>query len=239
MGHRIITMSFALVSMGCGVTFDKMADAGGGGGGAATGGSAAVTTTGGMGGTPAMGGGGQQAQAGGGGASPTPCRGTVEHIATVADCIDTTAPDPDVCEVEDGTEHMVIDTSFNSGNGMPRHGFVKFELGELIVGATALELHMTIADAAAASGDQTGVLWGVTPFDRASLFTTEPSNVGGTPLGPDQGSVTQGDVVVWPLDLGLLASTDLHFGVRPTTTGGIYYWNLNGAQPPKLVVTCN
>jgi hypothetical protein len=97
---------------------------------------------------------------------------------------------------------------------------------------------MTIADVIAAAGDQTGVLWQVAAFDRTSLFTTAPANVGAAPLGADQGTVNPGDVVTWPLDVGLLSATDLHFGIRPTTSGGIYYWNLNGSQPPKLIVTC-
>jgi len=201
--------------------------------------SASSATSGGMadGGTggrdPGSGGSVSSASTGGSGGSSEP--GAVNYGASVADCIDTSAPNPDNCAAEAGSGQMFIDTNF-SANGQPRHIFIRFDLDGLVAGktVTVAELHLTITDNTSVDS---GEVWEVTGFDRPSLFATVPSNVGGGPLAPAQGPLVNGQEVVFQLPPSLIvASAPVYLGLRPLSSDAPFYWNNSGTSPPQLHV---
>jgi len=162
---------------------------------------------------------------------------TLVYPAAIAACLDPGAPDPDVCTQVNGAEQLVIDT-IDSVTGNPWYGYVRFDLDSAIANrtVTAVTLRVVATSAAKANGPSTGEVWAVQPFSLASLFTTAPAQVGGR-LAPSQGTVTQLQVIDWPLPLATVsASGSVYLGLFPTSDDGVNYWNQDGTTPPRLVV---
>jgi hypothetical protein len=83
-----------------------------------------------------------------------------------------------------------------------------------------------------------GELFEVAAFTRPDLFIMTPAPAG--MLSGSLGSVTQGEVVDFTIPIGLVsANGSVYLGVLPTSvnTNGVDYMNLQGADPPKLIVT--
>jgi len=210
-------------SGGAGATGGSGGDAGGASvGGNATGGSGAGGTgAGGMGGT--------------GGLPP----GTLNVIASVADCVDTLNPDPDACEAIDGAGHLSVD-GLVTATGNPSYGFLRFDIDDTLAGrtVTSVLLQLTVSDHADAGAPESGDVWEVETFTRPDLFVAVPAQLGGAPLAPSLiGDVVNGDLVelTLPVD-SVAANAPTTLGIYLSITNGVRYWNLNGAVPPALVI---
>lgn len=170
---------------------------------------------------------------GGGGSAPV----TIEYDAAVADCIFIGMEDPDACEANSGAGYMTVDADVSQVS-LPGHAFVRFDLDGQLAGLTVIEvrLRMTVGDVADADSSSTGELFEVAPFTRMDLFTAAPATMG--MLGGDQGAVTLNDVVDWLLPTTIVAADGSVFvGLLPVVSNGVDYFNANGAQPPKLIIT--
>lgn len=235
---RIVVMTACAVvwAAGCtailGIDKDYTVDAVGGGGSGTVGGGG-TTSTGGA--TTTGSGGGAAGQGGSPTGSGTGTGGTggaletVVYTATVADCIDTSAPDPDQCASP--AEALWID--------LPEtEAYLRFEPDSTIAGATVVSasLRLTVGTYSQAQGDTSGELWEVTPFSRTDLFSAAPSATGSV-LAPDQGAADPGASIDWPLPVGLIAAgTPVYLGLFPTSHNSVGYLNLNSGDPPRLIV---
>ncbi len=173
------------------------------------------------------GGGGQ----GGGGSQ-------VAYTGVVADCIDPTLPDPDACETFVGTGALTVDGN-RVTTATPRHAFLRFDLDGVLQGATidAVALRVVVTNGSGADSTSTAEVWEVAPFTRPDLFMAEPAQVSAGPVSPDQGAVVQGQEVLFPLPTTLVvADGSVFLGLFPLTSNGVDYFNLNGAEPPQLIV---
>lgn len=206
------------------------ANEGGGGSGA----------EGGNGGAPSVGGadvGG--AGVGGSGGAPTQ---TAVYTATVADCIDPLAPDPDVCKASVGGFRFTVD--IESGGPKPpgvlSHAYLRFDFDDAFEGAVidSVSLELQVPNAVDAKSNQSGQLWEVVPFDREDLYVAAPAKVGTVPLQGDQGATSPGDLVHFDVPTSLVVVNGrAHFGVLPVSSDGVDYFNTAGDVPPKLRVT--
>jgi hypothetical protein len=262
-----------LLWVGCTTAIDdveKKPDSGGGAGGSAgigTGG-ASTGATGGSGNTGATGGsdastggagasGGSGGTSGGGGASGGVAgttqdaggigalagKGSIEILPTVADCIDTTNPNPDQCESVMGKYQMVVDLQNSamiggsgSGGGPPTAVFVRFDLGPYLAAKTIVsaEYQMTITDYTNSGSSSSGEVFEVSAFTRPDLFVSAPAKVSGV-LGPNQGTVATLETVSWQLPpVNASGKEAVCLGVYPTNIDGAYYYNGLGTTPPRL-----
>lgn len=206
----------------------------GGGGNPSTGGGG--STEGGApagGGGAGPGGGGQGGAQGGGGSGPV----LHSYDATVADCIDPAAPDPDACALENGGTRMTADAQADTGG--QRRIFLRFDLDGAIAGTIdSVVLRVTVPIVAGSESNASGSLWEVAPFTRADLFTAAPADVGASPLVMDLGAVVQGQVVDFELPTAAVAPGEsVYFSIRTTSTNGVDYFNLTGTSPPELLIT--
>jgi hypothetical protein len=221
---------------------------GGAGGMGGTGGGAGGTggTGGGMGGMGGTGG-GAGGMGGMGGGPPPPC-GTLSYSASIADCVNPAAPDPDDCAAdaaafEGGPGRMVLDTYYSNGGGGARTIYLRFDLDAAFAAAdvatVALELS-TPPDAWAAS-DNTGDIWSVGSFTRPDLFSAAslPADLGATAISGSLGVLAAGATVSFPLPTALaIPGAAVTLRVRPLSTDGAVLWNMTGTTPPRLVITC-
>jgi hypothetical protein len=169
-------------------------------------------------------------------------KGSIDVYASVADCIDTTNPNPDQCESVMGKYQMVVDLqnsamigASGAGGGPPTAVFVRFDLGKLaaktIVSAT---YEMTITDYTNSGSSSSGEVFEVSTFTRPDLFSVAPTKVGGV-IGANQGTVAALETVSWQLPLATPAGKEtLCLGVFPTNIDGAYYYNVAGTTPPRL-----
>jgi hypothetical protein len=198
-----------------------------GGGGSTSTGVGGTTATGGGGGTTSSGSGGTTSSSSGGGTGGS--ASSVVYVATVADCIDTASPDPDQCASP--AEALWID--------LPEtEAYLRFEPDGAIAGATIVSatLRLTVGTYAQAQGEESGELWEVAPFARADLFNGAPLTVGSV-LAGDQGVAEPGTTVDWSVPVALVAAdTPVYLGVIPLGYNSTGYQNLNGSNPPRLIV---
>lgn len=170
-------------------------------------------------------------------AAPDPNR--VTYTATIAECLNPNAPDLTLCTTLNGAKQLVIDGNDGTTND-PWEAYVRFDLDAAIAGrtVTGVTLVLSATDDPKAQGPDAGDIWAVTPFTRSSLATAVPSKVGMSPLAPSPGAVDTLQVIQYSLDTGnVAASTPVYLGVITTDmTGGVNYWNLDGASPPHLVI---
>ncbi len=211
------------------------------GSGAAGGGTGAATTssgTSGAGGGTSGAGGGTGGVGGGTTGAGGATTGSLSYAASVADCVDLMAPDPDACEAYTGAGQMSVDL-LEAMTGFPNASFLRFDLDDALAGATitGVTLRLVVTTDANAFGDEAGEIWEVAPFARPDLFTAVPAKVGNTSLAPSVGAVALGDTVDWTLPpTVVVAGGSVYLGIFPISENGVSYWNLNGTTPPALIV---
>ena len=201
---------------------------GGGGFGGTSGGPAA----GGNGGTPDAGAAG--APSGGspsGGAGGGVIEATVEYIATVADCVGATAPNPDTCATSYAELHLDVAADFLSG--ATSLVFLRFDIDNQLDGAKVLATELELGNIN--GSNQSGEVHEVADFTRPDLFVQTPAL--GPTVAPDVGPVSIGQAVLWKLSNAPSANKPFCLGLSTTTTDGIGYATLGPGAPPKLRVT--
>jgi hypothetical protein len=159
------------------------------------------------------------------------------YLATVAECVDPKQPNPDKCRAIKGNDQLAVDFS-DSVTTHPWDGFVRFDLDGAFAGGpvTNVTLQLTVTNASGAEG-HTGVVWQVAPFTKPDLYTAEPAKIGANPLAGTQGTAALLAVVEWPLAASLaLPSGSVYLGLTSSASDGVAYWNLEGANPPRLVI---
>jgi hypothetical protein len=162
----------------------------------------------------------------------------VTYTAVVAECINPAAPDPLACRAVNGNTELAVDL-LDSATQNPWEAFIRFDADDQLAGrtVTAVTLRMVVTTSASASGPDSGSVFRVSAFTRASLDTTTPTKLDATALAGSRGAVTQNDVVDWPLSPTLVTSSaPVYLGVYPNDTNGVSYWNLDGTTPPRLIV---
>lgn len=161
------------------------------------------------------------------------------YTATVAECIDPTSPNPDTCRSIKGNDQLTADGS-DATTTHPWDAYVRFDLDAAIAGKAIQNVHfeLTVTTASLAGAGSSGDVWQVTMFDKASLYITEPTKVGTLPIAPAQANVTNLQVVSFSIPTSLVAAGgQVYLGIITTSNDGVEYWNLDGATPPRLVVT--
>jgi hypothetical protein len=217
---------------------------GGTGSSGATGGSDASTGgVGAQGGSGAASGGVAGATEDAGGIGALGGNGSIDIYASVADCIDTSNPNPDQCESVMGKYQMVVDLQNSamigqsgSGGGPPTAVFVRFDLGPYLAAKTIVsaQYEMTITDYTNSGSTSSGEVFEVSTFTRPDLFTAAPTKQGGV-IGQNKGTVATLETVSWQLPLTTPAGKEaLCLGVFPTNIDGAYYYNTLGTTPPRL-----
>ena len=228
-----------------------------GGGGTTSGGASGSGGTGNTGGTPSGGGGtgntgGTPSGGGGGGTGGTGATGgggtggtnpiTVTYLAKVADCVDTTDPNPDVCEAPNPglwTVDLLNDelASPDAALGPPTAGFLRFDLDNAFAGKTVTKIELVVrVGASPSSSDHSGEVWTVSTFTRPDLFKAVPAKL--AKVANDLGAVAANATVKWTLPNNTLsANSAACFGVFTSSTNGADYQNTTGSNPPRLLVT--
>ena len=145
--------------------------------------------------------------------------------------------DPDACELEAAPTMgaLLVDVD-DSGVG-PFHAYLRFDLDGVLDPDSVVSVTLRMTATNVTMSSSSGEVHLVEPFDLMDLYALQPATIGPV-LAPDQGAVAAGDVVEWslPPDLLPLGDPSLHLGILPLSMDGIDYWNLDGAQPPELVV---
>jgi hypothetical protein len=162
----------------------------------------------------------------------------VTYTAVVAECINPAAPDPLACRAVNGNAELAVDL-LDSATQNPWEAFIRFNIDDQLQGrtVTAVTLRLVATTAGNASGPDSGSVFRVSAFTRASLDTTTPAKLDATALAGSQGAVAQNDVVNWPLPSTLVtADAPVYLGLYPNNTDGVSYWNLDGTSPPRLIV---
>ena len=152
-----------------------------------------------------------------------------ELVATVAECVNPALPDPAKCRSVNGAKQLVVDLN-DSGTNNPWFGYVSFDPvvpGELV--SATLRMHTTTD--AVAVGPASGEVWEVAAFSLADLSVAVPAQV--RMLAIDRGPVVADEIVEWPLDTAIVPR---YLGILPTNADGTNYWNLEGLDPPRLLV---
>ena len=120
--------------------------------------------------------------------------------------------------------------------GQRSSAFIRFDIPSEVQGWTvsSATLFLTVADGAQSGSPSTGILWLTAPFDLRSLASSQPALLEPA-VGIDQGAVSQGDIVVWPIPVdSIVAGSALHLAVVPVIDEGVDYWNADGDVPPRL-----
>jgi len=161
------------------------------------------------------------------------------YTATVAECIDPVMPNPATCRSIKGNDQLVADGS-DATTTHPWNAYVRFDLDQAFAGHTLETVHfqLTVTSDNLAPSGTSGSIWQVAMFDKPSLSTTVPANVGSAAIAPAQANVTNLQVVTFSIPTTLVtAGSSLYLGIITTSQDGVNYWNLDGANPPRLVVT--
>jgi hypothetical protein len=167
----------------------------------------------------------------------------VSYVASIADCINLTDPDPDTCESTTGLNLMSVD-SLDVQTGAANHSYVRFDLDDALAGVqvTAVRLLLRTGPDINASSDQSGEVWQVATFDRDDLFTAAPTNEGSAPLaesmgGTDPEAIGSSQDVVWSLPSTVaVPNGPLCLGLLPASDDGVDYLNTKSPTPPTLTV---
>jgi hypothetical protein len=163
---------------------------------------------------------------------------TLSFAPTVADCVSTTAPDPDECETETGQGLMNVDLLDPAM--LERRAFLRFEIDPRLAErpVDSMTLVLTTGPGMGTSSTQAGDVYEVEAFTRPELFGSMPATVGAA-LAPSPGPVGMAAQASWSLPAASLVGTGgvLCLGVLPLVADGADYFNLDGTTPPALVVT--
>jgi len=101
----------------------------------------------------------------------------------------------------------------------------------------AVTLRVSTTSDSGAMSDASGEIWQVTAFDRPSLFTMVPSNMGASPVAANLGPVVLSMTYSWSLPINLVAANaPVYLAIEPVSADSIRYWNTKGAVPPELVI---
>lgn len=187
------------------------------------------------------GGGGSGGSGATGGADAGPTQAI--YLANVADCVDLTDPDPDVCEAKNGGAMSVDNVNdalatSDAAPGPPSAAFLRFNLDGAFAGKTVtkVEVEAKALTGTSAASDSSGQVWSVSTFTRPDLFTAVPTK--GTLLAGSVGAVASGATVKWTLPTtSVTAGNPACFGIYPVSTNGVDYQNAKGTSPPRLIVS--
>lgn len=160
------------------------------------------------------------------------------YPATVAECINPAAPSTATCRSVNGDTQMVVDQN-DSGTGNPWLAFVRFDIDDKVANKTVTSVRFQIRTTSnsKAPAPKSGEVWQVTPFTHDQLSMTVPTHVGGAPLGPDKGAVSQNITLTWTMPVTLIsANSGVFFGIETSSSDGTNYWNTSGTTPPILIV---
>lgn len=227
----LLRLSFVVGLLGCGVEFELIEPVGGPGG-FGGGSEMSVSSAGGLGG-----GGGQDVGGQGAGGDSPGCRGTMELSPAVVECVDISDPDPDDCQALYPDELVIDRNELNTG--AHHNAYLRFGPIAGAEGVTAVALRMRVATTDLADSAQSGEVWIVQPFDRASLFEEAPATVGSNPAGGDEGPVSFGQDVDWQLPKGVIrADGSVFLGVLPSDDDDGVRYRRDGRDGPKLFVEC-
>jgi hypothetical protein len=200
---------------------------GGGGFGGTSGGRA----TGGNGGTPDAGtAGAPSGGSSGAGGSAGAVVATVEYIATVADCVGASAPNPDTCVGSYLELHLDVSADFLAG--ATSLIYLRFDIDNQLAGAKVVTAELELGNVN--GSNQSGEVHEVADFTRPDLFVQAPAL--GPTVAPDNGAVSIGQAVLWKLSSAPTANKPFCLGLSTTTTDGIGYATLGSGAPPKLRV---
>ncbi|HEY5927700.1 MAG TPA: hypothetical protein VIV11_38710 [Kofleriaceae bacterium] len=160
---------------------------------------------------------------------------TATYLAAIAECIDPGTPDPAFCRSINGNTELPVDLD-DANLNVPFYSYLRFDFDQTIAGRqiTAVSLRVVISDGAQSDGPSTGEIWRVATFTATSLQTQAPAQLGGVPIGADQGAVVQLQPVVWALPSDVIDGGPLCVGMIPVTAAGVNYFNLQGADPPRV-----
>jgi hypothetical protein len=169
--------------------------------------------------------------------------GTASYVASIADCINASDPNPDTCESTTGPNLMSVD-SLDAQTGAANHSYVRFDVDDALAGVqvTAIRLLLRTGPNINASSDQSGEVWQVGTFERADLFVAAPTNEGSAPLaesmgGTDPEAIGTSQDVVWSLPSTVaVPNAPLCLGILPASDDGVDYLNANSPTPPTLTV---
>jgi hypothetical protein len=157
---------------------------------------------------------------------------SIEVTASVADCVASNAPDPDVCATAYSTE-LHVDILATGLADSPSHAYLRFDVGSEIAGASVEKAELVLYNVN--GSDQSGVVHEVASFTRPDLFGSPPSL--GAVVGDDLGAVTADSSVTWELSAKPVASQPFCVALAATTNDGIGYARLGSANPPTLRIT--
>lgn len=155
----------------------------------------------------------------------------------IAECTDSVDHDPDLCEEVNGDGNMVAD-GLDAGSDQESRIFIRFPAlpNANVEDVVAVRLELTVTDDANAASSSSGEVFETVPFGLAELQSDQPSIVGGV-IGEDQGDVTELRVVTFQLPTAVLVQDQaLHLSIVNPTSNGVNYWNLDGTDPPRLVI---
>jgi len=159
-----------------------------------------------------------------------------EYVATVATCLNPSAPDLTSCQARKGQTELVIDQS-DPTTMKPWYSYLRFDLDGALAGRTvaSVVLRAVATDAADAMSNMSGEVHAVSAFSEQDLATTVPTKL--TKLASDQGAVTQLQIVTWSIpDANPAPNASIYLGIYPISGDGVHYWNLLGTEPPRLVI---
>lgn len=156
---------------------------------------------------------------------------TAEYIATVADCVGATAPNPDVCAAAYSELHLDISADYLGAT--TSLVYLRFDADNQLAGATvtSAELVLTNVNGSVNSGE----VHEVAAFQRPDLFVQAPGL--GPVIAADVGAVGTGQAVTWSLGSMPKANQPFCVGLSTNTSDGIGYATLSSPTPPKLRVT--
>ena len=171
--------------------------------------------------------------------APPDAQTVFSYQATVAECVNPAMPNPDTCRSIKGNDQLVADGS-DATTMQPWDAFVRFDLDGQIAGKMIKTVHfvLTVTNDSLAPSGTSGAIWQVAMFDKPSLYLAEPAKVGTMPVAPAQSSVAKLQAVTFTIPASLVAAnSSLYLGIVNTSQDGVNYWNLDGANPPRLVIT--
>ena len=134
----------------------------------------------------------------------------------------------------------VSDSEYTTGD--PHHVYLRFNLPHDVAAGpfNSVTLRLRVSNTQYSESDNSGQIWRVIPFVRDDLFDGSPNTVGNGPLAGSQGGVNQGQTVDFalPADNSFVENGSVFLGIEALTGDDTDYENLNGANPPQLLIEC-
>lgn len=161
----------------------------------------------------------------------------LSYQAALAECNDPITLDPDACELVSDPPMGAMTVDLADGGVGPMNAYLRFDLDDAFVPDLVVSVRLRLVATDLTSATTSGEVYSVEPFVLMDLFSLQPAAIGAA-LAPDQGPVAASDVVEWtlPPDLFALGELSVYLGVLPISSDGVDYWNLDGVEPPQLIV---